>query len=333
MAVRIATFNLESLGADDVEPSALEERIQILQPQLRRLKADIVCLQEINGQRSKEGSRRLLALDRLLEGTPYAAYERAFALGPASKLADRHNVVTLSRFPIRAIHSVRHDLVPPPVHRSLVSSESGDRPVEWDRPLLHTPVSLPGGRVLHVINLHLRAPLAAHIPGQKESAYVWKSIEGWAEGFFLATLKRVGQALEARLLLERIFEEDRDALLLICGDFNAEESETPLRMIRGDVADTGNGLLADRMLIPLERTLPSSQRFSVIHAGRQVMLDHILASRTLMAAYRHMEVHNEGLGDELVAFATVHASPESYHAPLVAEFDFPDRSGAGTSFV
>ena len=76
--------------------------------------------------------------------------------------------------------------------------------------------------------------------------------------------------------------------------------------------------------MPVERALPVSQRYSVLHRGRQVMLDHILVSRPLMARYRHIEVHNEALGDELVAFATASHSPESFHAPLVAAFEFPD---------
>jgi len=327
MAIRIATFNVESLGGDDLEPPLADERIRILRPQLLRLKADVICLQEINAQRTRAGPRILRALEELLEGTPYATYERAFTVGPANRLVDRHNMVTLSRFPIRTTRPIRHDLVPAPLHRPLVSSRSqpDDQRIEWDRPILHTVIEVTGGNILHVINLHLRAPLAAYIAGEKEDAHTWKSIKGWAEGFFLATVKRVGQALEARLLIEQIFDQDPDALLLVCGDFNAEENETPLRMIRGDVADTGNGRLAERMLIPIERSVPSSQRFSVIHAGRKTMLDHILASRMLMATYRHVEVHNEGLGDELVAFASVHESPESYHAPVVAEFDLPSR--------
>ena len=37
-----------------------------------RLKADILCLQEVNGQETAGGPRRLMALGRLIEGTLYA---------------------------------------------------------------------------------------------------------------------------------------------------------------------------------------------------------------------------------------------------------------------
>ena len=65
MTVRIATFNLENLDDGiNVQPP-LVDRIQIMRPQLVRVAADIVCLQEINSQGSA-GSRTLAALDQLL---------------------------------------------------------------------------------------------------------------------------------------------------------------------------------------------------------------------------------------------------------------------------
>ena len=49
-SLRIATFNLENLDdRPDLDPP-LEARIAVLRPQLLRLKADILCLQEVDGQ-------------------------------------------------------------------------------------------------------------------------------------------------------------------------------------------------------------------------------------------------------------------------------------------
>ena len=69
MPLRIATFNLENLDdRPDLDPP-LSERIALLRPQLLRLSADILCLQEVNGQHPEDGGpRRLLALDRLQIG-------------------------------------------------------------------------------------------------------------------------------------------------------------------------------------------------------------------------------------------------------------------------
>lgn len=325
--LRIATFNLENLDdRPDLDPP-LEDRLAILRPQLLRLEADVLCLQEVNGQQPQEGgARRLLALDRLLEGTPYADYHRASTTRPGGDgPADKHNLVVLSRFEITDAQQVRHELVTPPSYRPVMAEPEARKAqgIRWDRPIQNVTLALPGGRPLHVINLHLRATLAAPISGQKEGPFAWKSVGGWAEGFFIATVKRIGQALEARLLLERIFDHDPDALVVACGDFNAEEREMPLRLIRADIEDTGNGRLLRREMVPLEHALPPALRYSVLHHGHKVMLDHVLVSRALMGHYRHFEVHNEALGDELVAYATVSHSPESYHAPVIAEFAMP----------
>lgn len=334
-ALRIATFNLENLAAGSERAAALDDRIEVLRPQLLRLKADVLCLQEVNAEPStKDGPRVPHALDRLLEGTPYAGYRR-FAgggTGDRKRLADVHNLVVLSRLPITAARSVRHQLVEPPSYRPATSKPpaAGGAPVAWDRPFLAVDVELPDGGLLHLINLHLRAPLAAVVAGQKESAFVWKSTAGWAEGFFLAALKRAGQALEARLLVDQIFDRDPDARIVVLGDFNAEEWEVPVRTLCAEVEDTGKGRLAGRALVPLERGLPEAQRFSVVHHGRKVMLDHILVSRALLADYRHMELHNETVGDELIGYALVEQATVSYHAPLVAEFALP-TPGGGTA--
>lgn len=325
---RIATFNLENLGGAPDEAGRLDSRLRVLRPQLLRLDADLLCLQEVNAQPSTKGGPRVpRALDRLLEDTPYEGFRR-FAgggNGETGALADVHNLVILSRYPIAAARAVRHKLVEPPSYRPATARPRPPAPeaVAWDRPILAAEVALPDGARLHVINLHLRAPLAAFVAGQKEGPFVWKSTAGWAEGYFLAAMKRAGQALEARLLVDEIFDRDAEALVCVAGDFNAEEDEAPLGILCAQVEDTGKGRLAARALVPLERGLPETRRYSVIHHGRRAMLDHILASHALMARCRQFEAHNETVGDELVGYAVVADGTVSYHAPLVAEFALP----------
>ena len=137
----------------------------------------------------------------------------------------------------------------------------------------------------------------------------------------MAAMKRSGQALEARLTVDAIFDAEPEALIAVAGDFNAEAAETPTRILMAACDDTGNPALASRALLAPERALPPERRYSVIPGGEHVMLDHLLASPALMARCRGMEIHNEALSDELVAFAMKSESPESYHAPVVATFD------------
>lgn len=325
--LRLATFNLENLDEGTKADSPLAARLPILRPQLERLEADIVCLQEVNGQRPEKGAPRLFtALDKLLDGSPYAEYERYGTERDSGGAYDVHNLVVLSRYPVSAYRQIQHDYVEPPQHRLITADppKPDTAPLAWERPLQHLEIDIGSGRPLHVVNLHLRSPLAAFVPGQKEGAFTWKSAEGWAEGFYLAAVKRAGQALEARFLIDDLFDADPEALVAVAGDCNAELRETAMRLLCADEEDTGNGALAGRALIPVERGVSQDRCYTVIHAGRKVMLDHILLSHGMMGWFRRVEIHNEALGDELVAYANVRRSPESYHAPVIVEFALPE---------
>lgn len=327
--MRIATFNLESLDLVPGKEAAFERRATVLRPQLDALRADILCLQEVNGQHvAGRPGRALTALTRLLAETRYDGYHllssSARAPGPSRPakggVADVHNLVILSRRPAQASESLRHRLVPPLPYRSL-TGEPADAcrlSLGWDRPLLHAVFETASGAALHIVNLHLRSPLASPIPGQKLSADRWRSLAGWAEGYFTATMKRSGQALEARLLVERLFDDDPAALIAVCGDLNAGEEETPSRILQARVEDSGNADLAGRALEALELRLPEERRFTVQHAGHRRMLDHILCSPALAARCCRVEADNRDLPDEV---AMAPEDPRSNHAPLVAEFD------------
>lgn len=322
--MRIATFNVESLDLPPKADVPIEARIPVLRPQLVRLRADILCLQEINGQhRAGAAHRTLDALDLLLEGTMYAGYHRAATSGPHGEpVADVHNLVILSRWPLVNVRQIRHELVPPLSYRMLTAQPDSRAPVElmFERPVLAAEIMVEGGQTLTVVNVHLRAPLATAIPGQKEAPFVWRTTSGWAEGFVLSAWKRSAQALEVRLFIDRILDADPAASVIVTGDFNAEDHETPLKILVGADEDTGNGRLSARSLVVLDRGAPSDRRFSTIHHGRRQMLDHVLVSRALLATFRSLEIHNETLGDEAVGYGKGRELTASYHAPVVAEF-------------
>jgi len=320
---RIATFNLENFDDQPGQRPTLEERIALMRPELIRLDADILCLQEVNAQ--KEGGTFVFrALDRLVEGTDYAVYGRA-----ASNSADGvRNIVLLSRFPILDHELLLHTFVPPPSYRMVTADPPQDsaRDIEWERPILHGRIQLTGTQELHVLVLHLKSKLPTDVPGQRVSPAPfspWRSASGVAEGSFVSAMKRLGQSLETRVCIDRLFDQDAGALIAVCGDFNSDYAEVSLEAIRGDVEDSDNPDLASRVMVPCELSIPESARYSLFHHGRGQLLDHVVVSRSLLQFYRHTEIHNEVLHDESVAFATDITFPESDHAPVVAEFVLP----------
>lgn len=326
-SLRIATFNLENLDDRPGLQPSLADRLPVLRASLNRLRADVLCLQEVHGQEPSGQPRRLTALDALLQGTDYAGYHRATTLTTTNVPYDERNLVVVSRFPVLQQQQINQTLLAAkPLYRKVTAVPPATEadPVTWERPILYVQLDLGQSRVLHVLNVHLKSKLPASIDGQKLTADRWRTISGWAEGYFLASMKRVGQALEARLLLDDIFDTTgTDALLTVCGDFNADIDEVPVSAIRGRVEDTRNPALRNRVMIPCEASVPDSRRYTLLHEGRGAMLDHILVSQALMPFYRGTEIHNETLPDESTAFNTDVLFPESDHAPVVSEFVLP----------
>ncbi|MDD1759266.1 MAG: endonuclease/exonuclease/phosphatase family protein [Methanothrix sp.] len=325
--LRIATFNLMNLDDRRDRIPHLEDRIPILRPQLVRLDADILCLQEVCGQHERGGQMRLDAMDRLLECTPYEGYKRVTSADKSTgEVFENHNLVILSRYEIVEHHQYMHDYAPSPRYQKVTAEpeEREAREISWERPILHAKVQLPNGMVIDVINLHLKSRRPTNIQGHKLSERTWKTASGWAEGVFISSMKRIGQSLETRILIDRLFDEDPSAIIAVCGDFNEEFDEVALEAIRGDVENTGNMDLAMRVMVPTERNIPEPARYSLLHNGKGKMLDHILVSRTLLAYFKGSEVHNELLHDESIVFAPRIFYPESDHAPVIARFELPE---------
>ena len=323
--IRIATFNLENFDDKAGKYPTLAERIAIMRPQLSRLNADILCLQEVNGQETTGEPRQLLALKELVAGTQYEGYQIISSKTSDNfQVYDERNLVILSRFDILSHQQLKNDLIVAPEYRKVtaVPPEEEAKKVEWERPILSAEIKIPGGQVMHILNLHLKSKIPSTVKGQKRGAHTWLSASGWAEGFFISSMKRVGQALEARIHIDQILDNDENALITVCGDLNSDQGNVPVMAIRGEVKQTGNAALANRVLFPCENGVPDSSRYSLLYHGKGQMIDHLLVTRNMLEYYKGTEIHNEMLHDESIAFASDKKYPESDHAPIVAEFQF-----------
>jgi len=323
--MRLATFNLESFGEDRFKPDNLGTRLSALRPRLIELEADILCLQEVNAQKPLGEKRRdFAALDLLLAETPYADFNRAAGQRPDLQgPADRHNLLVLSRYPIDELQVLYHARVEPPLWqpKTTGADDIGEDLMRFDRPILQVKLDIGAAQPLHLFVVHLRAPIAAALPGGKSGASCWKSSSAWAEGYFLSAMKRTAQALDLRLAIDALFDEEPDALIAAAGDFNATGDASVLRLICADPEDTGNPDLAGRQMYQVDGILPAEERRTVLHDGRGQALDHIVVSSSLRRRVAGIHVFNEQLADELKD-AETNAREGSFHAAVCAELAF-----------
>lgn len=316
---RIATFNLENL--DDEDSEQFDRRKKVLKPMLERITADLLFLQEVN---------TLQALDELIEGTAYQDHHILNTVSTSGTAYAKRNLVILSRYPIAEKHQYHHNLVANPMWRKATSKpeETTAKEIRWERPILHCEIELAENRILHAINVHLKSKNPTSIEGQQDEDkyWLWLSHEGWAEGYFLSSVKRVGQALEMRILVEKLLKPNPfETLIAVGGDFNADIGSVPFKTVVGSVKDTSNPDLRSTVMIPCEYDVPPEQRFSLLYHGEGAMLDHILVSNALYPYWIGTDIFNELLPDESIAFASEIKFPESDHAPVVAKFNLPEN--------
>jgi len=134
-------------------------------------------------------------------------------------------------------------------------------------------------------------------------------------------IKRVGQALETRLVVDRIFDSEEDAKVVVYGDFNAEPGEVPVEAICGKVENTDNASLRSRVLVPCSNGISESVRYTHLHHGEKNLLDHMLISQSMLPHFRRAEIYNENLHDESLPFRFDEKFPESDHAGFVGLFE------------
>jgi endonuclease/exonuclease/phosphatase family metal-dependent hydrolase len=315
-SLTITTWNMENLDNEDID--AWNARKPVLRPMLERTKADILLLQEVNS---------IEALNELRLNTHYATHKIAHTVTQSGSPYDKRNLVILSKFPIIEINQYKNDKVSAPIWKKVTANPPEEpKKITWERPILHVKLRLSDQKILHVINLHLKSFNPTPVAGQIDpnNAFRWLTHGGFAEGFYISSIKRVGQALETRLLIDGIFSsEGEHALIAVGGDFNAEIGDVPFRAIVGSVEDTSNISLRPTVMVPCELNVPPDQRFSLLHKGKGNMLDHVIVSQEFYAHWTGTRIFNELLHDESTAFFTDDKFPESDHAPVNSYFSVP----------
>lgn len=188
--------------------------------------------------------------------------------------------------------------------------------MSWERPILYAQVQVSDIGLVDVMNLHLKSHITSNVSGQQSNNYTWKNAAGWAQGYFIFSTKRVGQALEIRMLVDVIFKHSPNAKIVVCGNFNAEPEDVTVEAVCGRVDNTGNPDSRGSVLLPCGCAIDESIKFSHLHHGKGNLLDHMLISQSMYHLFVKADIFNENLHDESLPFSSDLKYPKSAHVPF-----------------
>lgn len=176
----------------------------------------------------------------------------------------------LSRFPVGPVTS----------HRHLHFSDASGGTTQFQRDFLQVQIAPPSAPAFYVFPVH------------------FKSKRGNADS---SEKIRLGETRQARKILDGILEKEKDALFVVCGDFNDTWDSAPLKALRGDGASALHGFFDE---------LPKDSR-TYNQGDHADMIDYILGSpamskRYVKKSYRILFGSIETLGSD--------------HNPVVAKF-------------
>lgn len=331
---RLATFNVRDFF-DDATPFVIggldrdgfgqwaqrrakqlyQRKIESVAAMVARLDADVIAFQEIEGPQ---------VLDAVRAHLPHAGQYLPAVAGHADARGIACGV--LSRFPITSVevHGVGQLAFP-----SFAEGDSKPFASRLDsrRGVLEVTVTLPDATTLTLLAVHLKSarPIprldARGAPVDEEGHYAA------AEGHARAAVLRIAEALHLRSRVEARLLREGKAQLAVLGDFNDIAESLTLRTVAGELAEPPRGRNADldvatslagAVLHHCARAVPAADRYTILHRGARVQVDHILASRSLWRRFRGARVHNEELRD---GGGDTREEVESDHAPVLAWFE------------
>jgi endonuclease/exonuclease/phosphatase family metal-dependent hydrolase len=302
MGLTLATFNVKNLLELD-GPAVLFEKIAWIAQRLRECDADVVGLQEI-------GPPELLGrvLDELLRSGAGGYLEPL--LGTADARGIRCALV--SRLPLVAARVHTAAALSFPVYCEGDPPPFGER-IPLRRGIVHARVQAPGLGAVDVIVVHFKSPRPVELRDASGVPVEAKTPRARAEGSLRSLVWRAAEALHARGIVDGVLASEPGALVAAVGDMNDVPGSPVLRAIQGE----GDGALRD-----CAWQVPQEARFSAIHDGRRIQIDHVLATDRLYAHLTRARFLNGDLREHFApAGGDEQQTVDSDHAPLVARFD------------
>ena len=301
MGLSVATFNVENLLDAPGARSAplLARKLEALAAKVVACDADVVGLQEI-------GSSALLARLVARVGGGYGA--------PVEGTRDARGIgcALLSRVPVREARVHTTGALSFPVFRAGDPPPFGAR-IPLRRGIVHARVEAPGLGDVDVLVAHFKSARPVLLEDASGGTVPARSARARAEGALRSLVWRTAEALFVRGLVDGVLAARPGALAAVVGDLNDTPDSRVVRTLLGE----GDAALRD-----CTAGVDAAARYSTLHEGRGVQIDHVLATPGLHARLVSARFLNEDLRDhgQLPETGDEALTADSDHAPLVVRF-------------
>ena len=318
MPLTLATFNVKDLllPREEAERNVLAAKLGWIAETLRACAADVIGLQEV-------GTEALVraVLERLADSR-YGV--------PVMGTADARGIrcALLSRVPVITSRVHTAESLPFPVFQNGDPAPFGAR-IPLRRGVVHARVDAPGLGPVDILVAHFKSarPVQARDASGRELPATNARMR--AEAAVRSLVWRAAEALYVRRLVDDLLAPDPEARVAVVGDLNDVPGSPALRAVQGE----GTGELFD-----CAAGVDASARFSVLHDGRRIQIDHVLASAALFPHLRGARFLNATLREHAPVRSPASPAPaanpaavggpcaaapptvDSDHAPLVALF-------------
>jgi endonuclease/exonuclease/phosphatase family metal-dependent hydrolase len=328
--VRVGTWNLENLfppgGQFGPPPEVFEQKLNGLAATITQMAPDLLGVQEV-------GSTQ--ALDQLV-----ARIDGDWQVATSTHFEARHpiRVGFLSRHPLEVLED--RAVFPAGLAPVQVSDPGGDGTIssatQAGRGALAVRITPPGGRPLQAVCCHLKSKLLAFPGPGGTSRFTPRDEAERARVASYAIFRRAAEAATVRALADQLLaaggQDGRTTPVIVLGDLNDEPAAASTQILYGppgsqlDTPGFTHPDQGDRMrLFNLANRIPADQRFTRVFEGHGELIDHILASHTLLTQLPVVEVIRQTGTAQLPSITTDaaarRAQPASDHAAVLAHLN------------
>ncbi|HZE33247.1 MAG TPA: endonuclease/exonuclease/phosphatase family protein [Actinoallomurus sp.] len=311
----VGTWNLENLfkpGADfgPGSEAVYRKKLHGLATTIDEAGVDVLAVQEV--------------------GDPNALGDLAGLLGGAWRhVTSEHfeaahpiRVGFLSRLPIEVLVDAADF---PEQLGATQTDDAGTHISRMGRGALAVRVEAPGQELI-LIACHLKSKLLSFPSTGNRSRFAPKDEGERARYAAYALNRRTAEAVTVRALADRFLDgQGRTRPVMVLGDLNDEPQAATTQILLGPPGSELGTLGADRpdggdasRLWNLAPRIPEDERYSRIYHGRGELIDHILASQTLLAQTQEVHmVHTRPLPSVTDDAPARRDAPASDHALLL----------------